>query len=95
MFLSSSSIRREGIPAPSTWYVRTSLTTELSRLRKIESEKYYAPIEVQKHSLFHMILFSIYTPFSKCDAPLDSTWGSDLILELLLFDRMALLLDIW
>ena len=46
--------------------VRTSvLTNALSRLRKTESEKYYAPIEVQKRSLFHMILFSIYTPFSK------------------------------
>ena len=34
------------------------------RLRNRENEKYYAPIERQQRSLFGMILFSIYTPFS-------------------------------
>ena len=36
------------------------------RLRKTTGdEKYYAPLERQEHSLFRMILFSIYTPFRK------------------------------
>ncbi|RDX53096.1 MFS general substrate transporter [Lentinus brumalis] len=59
-------------------YAPVILKHKAKKLRKAANEKYYAPIEVQEHSLFHMILFSISTPF-----------------KLLIFDRMALLLDIW
>ncbi|RPD61966.1 MFS transporter [Lentinus tigrinus ALCF2SS1-7] len=44
-------------------YVPVILKHKARKLRKAESEKYYAPIEVQKHSLFRMIMFSVYTPF--------------------------------
>lgn len=35
-----------------------------NRLRKAGDDKCRAPLEIQEHSLFHMVLFSIYTPFS-------------------------------
>ncbi|KAI0721913.1 MFS transporter [Cerioporus squamosus] len=44
-------------------YVPVILKHKARKLRKVENEKYFAPIEVQEHSLFHMILFSISTPF--------------------------------
>ena len=33
-------------------------------MRKAGDDKWRAPLEIQEHSLFHMVLFSIYTPFS-------------------------------
>ncbi|KAI0334806.1 MFS general substrate transporter [Cubamyces sp. BRFM 1775] len=60
-------------------YVPVILKHKARKLRKSSGdEKYYAPLERQEHSLFRMVLFSIYTPF-----------------QLLIFDRMALALDVW
>ncbi|KAL7282085.1 hypothetical protein ACG7TL_003554 [Trametes sanguinea] len=64
-------------------YVPFILKRKARRLRKTTGDdKYYAPLEHQEHSLFRMILFSCSTPFT-------------VISELLMFDRMALALDVW
>ncbi|KAI0723437.1 MFS transporter [Earliella scabrosa] len=59
-------------------YVPVILKHKARRLRNAGDDKCRAPLEIQEHSLFHMVLFSIYTPF-----------------KLLIFERMALALDIW
>ncbi|KAI0773812.1 MFS transporter [Fomes fomentarius] len=44
-------------------YAPVILKHKAQKLRKAGNEKYRAPIEIQEHSLFHMLLFSISTPF--------------------------------
>ncbi|KAI0751317.1 MFS general substrate transporter [Daedaleopsis nitida] len=59
-------------------YAPVLLKHKARRLRKAGKGDYHAPLDVQEHNLFWMILSSIYTPF-----------------KLLIFDRMALALDVW
>ncbi|TBU32157.1 MFS transporter [Dichomitus squalens] len=44
-------------------YVPVILKRKARRLRQTDNPKWRAPIEKQEHSLFRMIMFSIYTPF--------------------------------
>lgn len=67
------------------------------RLRKSTGDpKFFAPLDRREGSLTSSILISCYTPFRKSSGAIFSVISNDACPpELLLFDRMALLLDSW
>lgn len=66
------------------------------RLREETGDlKYYAPLDRREGSLAFAILISCYKPFRKLSYLEDQFTDPNEFQELLLFDRMALLLDIW
>ena len=67
-----------------------------ARLRKATcDEKYWAPLDHREGSILHAIMFSIYTPFSKFDHICPILPALSDASELMLFDRMALSLNVW
>jgi hypothetical protein len=66
------------------------------RLRKSTGDlKYYTSLEKAEKNVFKAVMFSCYTPFSKQRLHFFPPTALNLWLELLLFDRMALLLNTW
>ncbi|CCM00059.1 uncharacterized protein FIBRA_02086 [Fibroporia radiculosa] len=77
-------------------YEPVILKRKAARLRKETGDnQYWAPLDRREGTLTQAILLSCYTPF-RGDFPILPNLTSLIVLiELLLFDRMALLLDTW
>jgi hypothetical protein len=69
------------------------------RLRKeTGDQRYHAPMEKENISLLRLTIISCYRPFRewlRCALPCRSFSFSENQAEVLLYDRMVLLLDIW
>ena len=68
------------------------------RLRSSTGDsRYYAPLDRRQGSLLNMIIVSCYRPFGKQFSRYASseTLADRLVVELLIFDTMCLLLNLW
>lgn len=67
-----------------------------NRLRQASGDdRYWAPLDQREKSLARSIMQSIYVPFGESPHAVHNGLHLTVYIELLLYDRMALLLDVW
>ena len=92
-------LKRKAAKCVGSMSLSTSLhvLNSVPRLRKTTGDaRYYAPLDLQEISMLRAVMISCYTPFSmSCSSSPSTSFVDWETTELLILDRMALLLDLW